>query len=165
MLNCGISPRIVSILKYWSENQKLITKWGNEPLEGFRCSNGIKQGRLLSPLLFNLHIIWIMTRLISIWLVTSVKWWKLECQFESAALMRVGSINQVTTLYGPKDHWSMYVCGRFRAYIAVISGPITTGWFLWKLSTSCNDTIFIQLNIGKWFSCSVHCRNVFRTAV
>ena len=41
---------------FWYRNQKLCIKWDNVLSEKFSVTNGIKQGGILSPKLFNIYV-------------------------------------------------------------------------------------------------------------
>ena len=47
---------IVKLLVYWYCSQTLYIRWGNYVSEGFGVSNGLRQGGVLSPQLFNVYI-------------------------------------------------------------------------------------------------------------
>ena len=48
----GTPIYIIRILKFWYSNQNLFAKWNGCISDPFRCSNGVKQGGILSPYLF-----------------------------------------------------------------------------------------------------------------
>ncbi len=52
----GIPNSILRILTYWFANQSMQIKWGNCVSDSFRVSNGVRQGSLLSPALFNVYM-------------------------------------------------------------------------------------------------------------
>ena len=52
----GVPNYIIRVLKFWYQNQRLHVKWSDSKSESFRSSNGIKQGGVLSPLLFCLYL-------------------------------------------------------------------------------------------------------------
>ncbi len=52
----GIPNSILRILTYWYANQSMQIKWGNCVSDSFRVSNGVRQGSLLSPALFNVYM-------------------------------------------------------------------------------------------------------------
>ena len=52
----GVPGYIVRILAYWYANQTMSVKWGNSVSEPFGVSNGVRQGGILSPILFNLYM-------------------------------------------------------------------------------------------------------------
>ena len=56
MLKRGISVVIVRILLFWYSKQKICIKWGNETSSCFKISNGVRQGGVLSPVLFSIYI-------------------------------------------------------------------------------------------------------------
>ena len=47
---------LIRILCYWYKNQLLCVKWGNNLSDFFNVNNGVRQGGILSPLLFNIYI-------------------------------------------------------------------------------------------------------------
>ena len=46
---------IVRLLVYWYSKQVFIVRWGNSSSHGFKVSNGVRQGGVLSPYLFNVY--------------------------------------------------------------------------------------------------------------
>ena len=52
----NVCPRIVNLLYYMYTNQLCHVKWEDEKPACFSNSNGVKQGRIISPLLFSLYI-------------------------------------------------------------------------------------------------------------
>ena len=56
LIDRGVPSYIINILMTWYRDQKLFTKWGDHLSHSFRCTNGIKQGGLLSALLFKLYL-------------------------------------------------------------------------------------------------------------
>ena len=59
----GIPGYILRILVYWYENQKMSVRWGNLISSPFSVSNGVRQGGILSPYLFNVYMDDLSTRL------------------------------------------------------------------------------------------------------
>ena len=47
---------ILRVLVFWYQEQMLCVKWGDSLSECFSVSNGIKQGGILSPKLFNIYV-------------------------------------------------------------------------------------------------------------
>ena len=48
---------IIRLLAYWYSHQKMCVRWGNKVFSFFMCvSNGVKQGGILSPTLFNVYM-------------------------------------------------------------------------------------------------------------
>ena len=52
----GVPDSIVRILAYWYANQSMQVRWGSGVSAPFSVSNGVRQGGLLSPSLFNLYM-------------------------------------------------------------------------------------------------------------
>ena len=47
---------IIKILAYWYCYQEMHVRWGSTFTSSFHVSNGVKQGGILSPMLFNVHM-------------------------------------------------------------------------------------------------------------
>ena len=56
LLKRGISVVIVRILLFWYSMQEICIKWGNETSSCFTISNGVRQGGILSPVLFSIYM-------------------------------------------------------------------------------------------------------------
>ena len=52
----GVPSSLIRILVYWYANQQMQVKWDNTISAPFRVSNGVRQGGILSPALFNLYM-------------------------------------------------------------------------------------------------------------
>ena len=46
---------LVNLLMYWYTTQEFTVKWGNSFSLSFKTANGIQQGRILSPYLYNIY--------------------------------------------------------------------------------------------------------------
>ena len=49
----SMCPRITKLLHHMYTNQSCFVTWGNEHFDSFNVSNGVKQGGVISPLLFS----------------------------------------------------------------------------------------------------------------
>ena len=47
---------IIKILAYWYCHQEMHVRWGSTSTSSFHVSNGVKQGGILSPMLFNVYM-------------------------------------------------------------------------------------------------------------
>ncbi|CAG9133706.1 unnamed protein product [Plutella xylostella] len=54
--NADVNSNVVSLLRYWYENQTNSVKWGDTMSNDYRLECGVRQGGLTSPDLFNLYI-------------------------------------------------------------------------------------------------------------
>ena len=54
--NRGTPPQyIIRILSFWYANKQMCIRWGGTYSTSFNVSNGVRQGSILSPYLFNIY--------------------------------------------------------------------------------------------------------------
>ena len=53
LVDRGVRGYIIRILIYWYSNQCMYVRWAGVLSHGFHVSNGVRQGGILSPYLFN----------------------------------------------------------------------------------------------------------------
>lgn len=63
LLTKGICPVIIRFLYHLYLNQTAVIRWGNEVSESFQVDNGVKQGGVLSPVLFTVYLDELLVRL------------------------------------------------------------------------------------------------------
>ena len=51
----GMDPFLVKLLRAWYKSQRFHVRWGNALSTGFYVSNGVRQGGIISPHLFNVY--------------------------------------------------------------------------------------------------------------
>ena len=56
LLNRQMSPLVLRLLFDMYTNQKLQVRWGGTVSNKFTASNGVKQGAILSPILFSVYM-------------------------------------------------------------------------------------------------------------
>ena len=56
LIDRGVPGYIVRLLIYWYSNQTMCIRWSGKLLEHFGVTNGVRQGGILSPHLFNIYI-------------------------------------------------------------------------------------------------------------
>ena len=56
LLNRGVPISLVKVLCYWYKRQSMYVKWGSTLSSKFQVTNGVHQGGLLSPILFNVYL-------------------------------------------------------------------------------------------------------------
>ena len=56
LFECNVPLYILRILHFWYTNQLFCIKWGSTVSECFSTTNGVRQGGILSPLLFNMYV-------------------------------------------------------------------------------------------------------------
>ena len=56
LINRGVPGYLVRILVFWYSNQNMCVRWGNTMSKGFKVTNGVRQGGILSPYLFNIYL-------------------------------------------------------------------------------------------------------------
>ena len=55
LLDRNVPLHIVKLFIFWNREQEFMVQWDNSLSMRFRCSNGIRQGGQLSPLLYNVY--------------------------------------------------------------------------------------------------------------
>ena len=63
LLKKGICPCVARLLLNMYVNQSITVAWDSETSRPFKCNNGVKQGGVLSPLLFGIYIDELLARL------------------------------------------------------------------------------------------------------
>ena len=63
LIDRGLNPLVIRCLLYMYTNQHLNVSWNNHMSNYFDSSNGVKQGGVLSPILFAIYIDELLTRL------------------------------------------------------------------------------------------------------
>lgn len=56
LIRRGVPVYIVRLLMYWYAHQRVCVRWGSTYSEFFTVGNGVRQGGILSPLLFNVYM-------------------------------------------------------------------------------------------------------------
>ena len=56
LIDRGVPLYLVIILCYWYQKQEMTVGWGVCIPDSFRVTNGVRQGGILSPQLFNIYI-------------------------------------------------------------------------------------------------------------
>ena len=47
---------IIKLLLFWYTHQKMCIRWGNSTSPDFLVGNGVRQGEIISPILFNIYM-------------------------------------------------------------------------------------------------------------
>ena len=63
VLNQGLNPSIAKVILYWLSNQKIRAKVANSLSDKKSLSCGVRQGGILSPILFSLYVDLVLTKL------------------------------------------------------------------------------------------------------
>ena len=56
LIDRGVPNSVIKMLVFWYRTQEVIVGWGGSVSSSFKTTNGIKQGGLLSPTLFNAYV-------------------------------------------------------------------------------------------------------------
>ena len=52
----GVPPILVRLMLFWYRSQQICVRWGSATSTSFKVLNGVRQGGILSPILFNVYI-------------------------------------------------------------------------------------------------------------
>ena len=52
----GVPPILVRLMLFWHRSQQILVRWGSATSTSFKVLNGVRQGGILSPILFNVYI-------------------------------------------------------------------------------------------------------------
>ena len=52
----GVPFYLIRLLVYWYEHQRMCVRWGGVYSSSFTATNGVRQGGILSPYLFNVYV-------------------------------------------------------------------------------------------------------------
>ena len=56
LIDKNVSLFVVKLLMFWYTKQDMKVRWGNTLSSSFQVGNGVKQGDILSPVLFNIYL-------------------------------------------------------------------------------------------------------------
>ena len=56
LINRNIDMVVIRLLVFWYSNQTFCVRWGNIYSQFFSVSNGVRQGGIMSPVLFNIYM-------------------------------------------------------------------------------------------------------------
>ena len=56
MIEMGVPLFIIKLLVFWYSRQRMFVRWGNTCSTSFCVTNGVKQGGIISPMLFSLYM-------------------------------------------------------------------------------------------------------------
>ena len=56
LISRGVPFIYIRLLVYWYSNQTFNVRWGNTMSQSFTASNGVRQGGIMSPILFNTYM-------------------------------------------------------------------------------------------------------------
>ena len=56
LIERGMPMCLVRILVFWYSKQSMMMKWGGDISQPFNVTNGVRQGGVLSPLLFSVYL-------------------------------------------------------------------------------------------------------------
>ena len=56
MIKKGVPLFIIKLVVFWYSRQRMFVRWGNTCSTSFCVTNGVKQGGIISPILFNIYM-------------------------------------------------------------------------------------------------------------
>ena len=56
LIKKGVRLFIIKLLVFWYSRQRMFVRWGDTCSTSFCVTNSVKQGRIISPMLFNLYM-------------------------------------------------------------------------------------------------------------
>ena len=109
LLDRGMDPHLVNLLRIWYGSQRFHVRWGSSLSAGFYTSNGVRQGGILSPFLFNVYTD------------------NLYALLDSSGY---GCHYQDSKPYSPPDMWKAFGVNTYiHTYIHIIICIMLTIWF------------------------------------
>ena len=56
LIKANVPFYIIKLLCFWYTHQQMFVRWGNTIFTHFTVANGVKQGGVISPILFNIYM-------------------------------------------------------------------------------------------------------------
>ena len=82
-INNLILSYLIKILAFWYTHQNMHVRWGTTTTTPFLVTNGVKQGGILSPMLFNVYMDDFMHETKSVWY-----WWNYCWSLNESLMLR-----------------------------------------------------------------------------
>ena len=165
LIDRNVCPRVIRLLFYMYTNQLYYVKWDKEKSEKFNVSNGVKQGGVLSPLLFSIYIDNLFDRL---------KVLGLGCHIGGTFAGAYGYADDIAlispSIYGLKKMIS--VCELYASNYHITFNPIKTKMICFSVSPENVPPIYVNgkstsivnndIHLGNYISSDVHDRNMMK---
>ena len=127
LLTRNVCPRIVNYY-YMYTHQKCHVRWNNEHSDSFSVSNGVKQGSVISPLLFCIYIDNLFSRLKHVGLARLPCWFNLN----AGAFGYADDIALVSpSIYGLKK--MIFICESYAQDYHITFNPVKSNCYVLKL--------------------------------
>ena len=163
LLEINMCPRIVRLLYYMYRHQQYYVKWNYERSNLFNVSNGVKQGSVISPLLFRIYIDELFSKL---------EYLGLGCHVGVTYAGAFGYADDIAlispTIYGLKN--MLKVCELFAVDYHITFNPIKSKLICYNIDSSTCPPIYLNsqpitiLNsnkhLGNFISSDIQDRNV-----
>ena len=163
LLERNMCPRIVRLLYYMYTHQQYYVKWNNERSNLFNLSNGVKQGSVISPLLFSIYIDELFSKL---------EYLGLGCHVGLTYAGAFGYADDIAlispTIYGLKN--MLKVCELFAVDNDITFNPIKSKLIFYNIDSSTCPPIYLNSqpitivnsdkHLGNFSSSDIQYRNV-----
>ena len=163
LLKRNVCSRVLKLLFFIYTNQKYYVNWLNERSDLFTVANGVKQGSVISPLLFSIYVDNLFSELSQL---------GLGCHVGPAYAGAFGYADDIAllspTIYGLRKMIS--ICEKYAVDFHITFNPIKSKLICYNIDSSSVPPIYLNkesisivnsdVHLGNYISSDIHDRNI-----